>query len=117
MTGIPSQYGQWLHIVKVTHSAINLIMRSDVDRDDLFVFDQKFNGQPMAHGDGNGMESAQFAPQRMNTQGWVERICLHEEQAFLVLAQEFRVGLEEFSRPADVAFREDDREIIHRQGF
>jgi len=92
-------------------------MRPDIDGNDLFVVDQKFDGQPVAEGDGNGVEAFELALQRVDAQGGVEGVGFHEQQAFFVVPQEFRVLFEELSCPPDIAFREDDRVVIHRSGL
>ena len=92
-------------------------MRPDIDGNDLLVVDQKFDGQPVAERDGDGVEALELALQCVDAQGWVEGVGFHEQQAFFVVAQEFRVLFEELPRPPDIAFREDDRVVIHRSGL
>lgn len=53
---------------------IDVIMRPDVDRDDLLVVNQKFDGQPVTERDGDRVETLEFALQRMDAQGGVEWI-------------------------------------------
>ena len=89
-------------------------MHPDIDGYDLLVVDQKFDGQPVAEGDGDGVEAFELALQGVDAQGGVEGVGFHEQQAFFVVTQEFRVLFEELPRPPDIAFREDDRVVIHR---
>ena len=91
-------------------------MRSDTDGNDLLVDDQKFDGQPVVERDGDGVEPFELALQCVDAQGWVEGVGFHEQQAFFVVAQEFRVLFEELPCPPDIAIREDDRVVIHRPG-
>ncbi len=96
---------------------IHPIMRPDIDGNDLLVVDQKFDGQPVAEGDGNRVEAPKFALQCVDAKGGVEGVGFHEQQALFVVAQELRVLFEELPRPPDIALREDDRVATHRTGL
>ena len=96
---------------------IHPVMRPDIDGNDLLVVDQKFDGQPVAERDGDGVEALEFALQCVDAQGGVEGVGFHEQQAFFVVAQEFRVLFEKLPCPPDIALREDDCVATHRSGL
>jgi len=49
-------------------------MRPDIDGNDFLVFDKKFDGQPVAERDGDGVESFELALQCVDAQGGVEGV-------------------------------------------
>lgn len=53
---------------------IHPVMRPDIDGNDLLVVDQKFDGQPVAKRDGDGVESFELALQCVDAQGRVEGV-------------------------------------------
>ena len=53
-------------------------MRPDIDGNDFFVFGEKFDGQPVAERDGDGMETPKLALQGVDAQGGVEWVGFHE---------------------------------------
>lgn len=54
-------------------------MRPDIDGNDLLVVYQKFDGQPVAEGDGDGVEAFELALQGVDAQGGVEGVGFHEQ--------------------------------------
>lgn len=54
--------------------SIHLIMRSNVDQDDTLLMNDKFQGDTIAGGDGNGMQPVQFAGKRVESQRWMKRV-------------------------------------------
>lgn len=77
--------GKWHRILNLEFSApqklirfhphlIHPIMRPDIDGNDLLVVDQKFDGQPVAERDGDGVEALEFALQCVDAQGGVKGV-------------------------------------------
>ena len=102
-----------MHCAGDNELGIDLVMCSDLYRNDFFVLYQKFNGQTVAESNRNGEYTLQLASQRVKPKRWMKWIYLHKLQTFFILREKFWMFSEKFLCSSYIALRKNDREVIH----
>jgi len=86
---------------------INLIMRTDADRNDPALLDQKVHTDAVGYIDGNRTNAVELPLQFMQPKRRMIRIGFKQLQGFFVLAEELGVFAKEFPRLFFVGFGEN----------
>lgn len=95
-------------ILKLLFASVNLVMRSDVNRDYCVFLDYELETDSVAFVDRYAAEPFQLAGELVQAQRWVRWVGLEQLECLLVLGEEFRVSFRKLPCATDIAVGVDD---------